>query len=288
MDLLQSSLKMGERLKELRQSKNLSFYGLSAAIKERYGVDISHDSLRNYEISERYSANAGKNNGMSLKNLKCLAAFYGVSADYLLGLSDADTNDYDLARASDYLGLPRKCVEILKQSNRGVECLLNSPNASIYLNTFWQIKFAAAELLSVVADTEQFDWADFEGHSRTERLREQEHLLSSHIDALGYALYRSATEANVLANGIANARNLIHDTETLALEFIKIVEAAEALEMWGGEDPADFNSCEEMWAPYRETAAKLLEENSFAKLTEEITRALTKVIAQQRRQGENG
>lgn len=61
----------GERLQNLRKSRNLSQKEVSNAL------GISASVLSNYESSERTP---------SLENLISLAAFYRCSTDYLLGL----------------------------------------------------------------------------------------------------------------------------------------------------------------------------------------------------------
>jgi len=88
MNVNDLSLIAGDRLKTLRKERGLSHAALSDRIKEKYDVEISKESLRNYEVSESNHARSYKNTGMSLKYLLCLADFYGVSTDYLVGLSD--------------------------------------------------------------------------------------------------------------------------------------------------------------------------------------------------------
>ena len=79
------SLVMAARLKRLREEKGLSLEKLSKAMYEKYGVEISTDSLINYEVSDPDHKRAYKNNGMRVEYLRYFADFYGVSADYLLG-----------------------------------------------------------------------------------------------------------------------------------------------------------------------------------------------------------
>lgn len=45
------------------------------------------------------------------KTLACIAQYFGVSADYLLGLTDAPTTDADLRAVCDYTGLSEGAVE---------------------------------------------------------------------------------------------------------------------------------------------------------------------------------
>lgn len=76
------------RLKKLRTSNNLSHEKLSHELEERYGIKISTDSLKVYEVTNPGSPRYGKIAGMRIEYLLCLADFYNVSADYLLGKTD--------------------------------------------------------------------------------------------------------------------------------------------------------------------------------------------------------
>lgn len=81
----EKSFIMAERLKQLREENGYSHEKLSNALNERYSIKISSDSLMNYEVSDPHHTKAGKNKGMRVEYLRCLADFYGVSADYILG-----------------------------------------------------------------------------------------------------------------------------------------------------------------------------------------------------------
>lgn len=48
-----------------------------------------------------------------------IAAFFNVSADYLLGLTDAATTDKDIQFVCDYIGLDDKTVETLRNLTQG-------------------------------------------------------------------------------------------------------------------------------------------------------------------------
>lgn len=90
----EQSVKMGKRLKALREEtplngKKMSHEKLKEKLKEIYGVEISRDSLMNYEVSDVNHSKFGTNLKMNVEYLNCLSSFYGVSTDYLLGRSDA-------------------------------------------------------------------------------------------------------------------------------------------------------------------------------------------------------
>lgn len=84
----ETSIRIAQRLKDLRKGRNLSHEKLSAVLREQYGVIISRNSLMNYEQTNEYHTAFGNNLGMNVGYLRTLSSFFGVSSDYLLGLSD--------------------------------------------------------------------------------------------------------------------------------------------------------------------------------------------------------
>lgn len=104
------SLIMAKRLRELRTEKGLSIEALKTAIMDKYEIEISIDSLKNYEVSTLPHAKVYKNEGMCVKYLRCLADFYGVSADYLLGLDVPKSLDISVREIMDYTGLSEENV----------------------------------------------------------------------------------------------------------------------------------------------------------------------------------
>ena len=82
------SLEMAKRLKQLRVDRGFSHEKLAAELSKQYGIRISKDSLINYEVADPNSERKYPNNGMKIEYLRCLADFFGVSTDYLLGLTD--------------------------------------------------------------------------------------------------------------------------------------------------------------------------------------------------------
>ena len=108
----EKSFVMAKRLKELREGKNLSHVKLAKALKEQYGIEVSRDSLMAYEVSDPNSTKAYRNEGMKVEYLRCLAEFYEVSVDYLLGY----TNDQDRQPSLiDDLGLSQKAVGMIRR-----------------------------------------------------------------------------------------------------------------------------------------------------------------------------
>lgn len=107
------SFVMAERLRALREARGLSHYKLSKALEDRYDIKISSDSLMNYEVADANHSKKYKNMGMRVEYLRCLAKFYGVSTDYLLGLAEEQTPDPTIQSACRYTGLSEKAIEVL-------------------------------------------------------------------------------------------------------------------------------------------------------------------------------
>lgn len=107
------SLIMAQRLKELRNENGLSHESLRKALMEKYEIDISVDSLKNYEVSKTPHVKAYKNDGMRVEYLRCLADFYNVSADYILGISDIKSADKGIQTIIKNTGLSEESATVL-------------------------------------------------------------------------------------------------------------------------------------------------------------------------------
>jgi transcriptional regulator with XRE-family HTH domain len=99
--------KMGSRLKELRTTSGLSHDKLAAKLGKEMGVRISRDSLINYENKP------DKCPGMKIEYLLAFSALYGVSTDYILGISDHKSTSEDAQNATNYVGLSEEIVSTL-------------------------------------------------------------------------------------------------------------------------------------------------------------------------------
>lgn len=109
-------VKGSQRLKALREEKKISHQDLSEK------TDINKQSLINYEkagkddgreIGTRVDAFCG----MSVNNAVALAKTFGVSTDYLLGLSSVRSPDVDVQAVCNYTGLSQSAVERLHSLN---------------------------------------------------------------------------------------------------------------------------------------------------------------------------
>jgi transcriptional regulator with XRE-family HTH domain len=91
-----------QRLKELRKKKNYTQRDLAEK------AAISFQAISTYEKEGNSSLPSGD-------ALAHLAQALETSADYLLGLTDAETNDHDLRKTAEYLDMDVKTVETLLQ-----------------------------------------------------------------------------------------------------------------------------------------------------------------------------
>lgn len=117
------SLIMAQRLKELRNERGLSHESLRKALMEKYEIDISVDSLKNYEVSKVPHVKAYKNDGMRVEYLRCLADFYGVSSDYLLGSDVPKSSNTTIQDMVAYLGISEESILTLYTWNNMEEIM---------------------------------------------------------------------------------------------------------------------------------------------------------------------
>lgn len=109
----EQSFIIAKRLKELRESSGLSHEKLSKALKEQCGCSISADSLMNYEAPDEFHTKKYKNLGMKIESLLYLATFYGVSSDYILGLTDIKADNFAVRKIAELTGISEDNVNFL-------------------------------------------------------------------------------------------------------------------------------------------------------------------------------
>lgn len=138
---------MAQRLKELRNEKGLSHESLRKALIEKYEIDISSDSLKNYEVSKAPHAKAYKNDGMRVEYLRCLSDFYGVSSDYILGVTAIKSGDPDVQSVINITGLSEDSISTLQNPS-------NIPNEEMipYFHNFVDLAISFANNYSLMCD----------------------------------------------------------------------------------------------------------------------------------------
>ena len=110
---------IGKRLKKLRCEKGLSHEKLSRVLAEKYDLKVSSVSLMYFEADDVENSRFGSNLKMSSEYVRRLADFYGVTADYILGISSIKTNDPQKAAAVKYTGLSEEAIEALRSIEKG-------------------------------------------------------------------------------------------------------------------------------------------------------------------------
>lgn len=98
---------LSERLEELTTFKLDEDYRNTIPV-QAHGIQIPYSTLIKY---------INGNTECPAKNIVKIARYYGVSTDYLLGLSNVKSTDTDLKGVCEYTGLSEKAVAVLKNLN---------------------------------------------------------------------------------------------------------------------------------------------------------------------------
>lgn len=150
-----------KRLKECRENKKLSHDKLAQELRNVYGLKISSAVLKNYEVSEEYHAKFTAGFGMNVNYLYTLADFFGVSTDYLLGLSDVPSPSASVQAINKEYGLTEKALNRLSQFNN-----LKKSNPSKNLKgrpiDFINLLLSSFSGFEIVSAATSYLWAEFE------------------------------------------------------------------------------------------------------------------------------
>lgn len=181
-----------KRIKELRESKNLSHERLRQELNLKYGCDISKGSLMNYEVSEVDHCKAWSTEGMSVKNLRILSDFYGVSTDYLLGNTDIQSSDVRIQDiVSSTILTEENAKRLFECKQNAEECKKQVSELNIDPFCIEDDELCGRSLCSYVPSMFINNCIDFiftgeNGHwLETERMEMFNNFLSSAIHALG-------------------------------------------------------------------------------------------------------
>ena len=148
----EQSIKMGERLKALREKKGLSHDRLGKTLSEKYGIGFDKTTLMNYEVSCENHTMFGKNLGMGVDRLCVLADFYGVSTDYLLGITDIPTMDMSIRAICNYTGLTEASVNFL-------HFYISKEQNNMYVGGFTEDMFSPKMLINEILGRDSFSSA---------------------------------------------------------------------------------------------------------------------------------
>lgn len=120
-----------QRLRELREQRGLSHAALATEFEEKYkdlkyidssgqikGIKLSESALKNFEVGDKPHTKRLAGDGMGIRYLRCLADFYGVSADYILGMDVPPTPNMEERAVCEYTGLSEPAINFLRYLNK--------------------------------------------------------------------------------------------------------------------------------------------------------------------------
>lgn len=135
-----------QRLRSLREAKGLNYTQLKEEVERNCGVCISADSLANYEITATQNhTKANKTKGMKIEFLRSLAKYYGVSSDWLLGISDVKNANAEVKSIVNCCGLSETSAEALFLANKTAQDLVNQNCDTSKFREFFNIPESASD-----------------------------------------------------------------------------------------------------------------------------------------------
>lgn len=126
---------MGRHIRESTTTTKTFADRLSDLVQEKKDSGSNHEQIC-AELGVATGALSQWMSDVSTANIDALAKianYFGVSCDYLLGLSDAPTNDPDLAAACDLTGLSKEAVEFFSKIKTGDIQVANKKDAGFLL-----------------------------------------------------------------------------------------------------------------------------------------------------------
>lgn len=157
------SLTRGERFKDARTVHNKNGTQTIQVVETQTGVSAS--MLSNLENDE-------KKRGVSYKIVAKLAKYYGVTSDYLLGLTDTPSYNLDLRAASEYSGLSASVLERFSLLKNGEgRSRIEALNLLMSAGLFGRLLDSAADFMFAARDCDKFVRDDF-GETERKSARE--------------------------------------------------------------------------------------------------------------------
>ena len=126
---------IAKRLRALRLKRGISHEKLAKILQEQYSISISKASLLSYENSSPEDGRLG-NRRMNVEFLDCLADFYGVSTDYLLGRKEIASPNDDIEAICTQTGLTEENALLLYSSQHLMQDSGASETPSEYQDEF--------------------------------------------------------------------------------------------------------------------------------------------------------
>lgn len=143
-----------------------------------------------------------------------LAQFFGVSADYLLGLTDAKTNDKDAQAVCDYTGLSSKSVEILHhEKNAGMRRMQSRATDSLNILIENRSLMANSDFLSLFLnymDTSSLCVAREEDEDKFFYMYAEEGLSRTELEAISNEIFDNARERFLILKNKKNEKSVAY------------------------------------------------------------------------------
>ena len=110
-----------ERFKQLRADKKLSLQKVAT------DLNVTAQSLSLYEKGQRT---------INIDLLKRVAEYFGVSSDYLIGLSDVSSSNMELTAVCHYTGLNNEAIENIINHTSSPKSIYDELNVSVSRTVF--------------------------------------------------------------------------------------------------------------------------------------------------------
>ena len=197
---------IGERLARLRIGFGLSQDAMAERLTNA-GLPISREVLNHWERGTRH---------IKADHLAALSKIMGVSADYLLGLSDAITNDITVKQISEYTGIDADNVEMFHNLNvmdekNKAETGSNRPPFFTAFNSLFRCSGFVRYFLSVLEINR--DVQEIEKHITAHDLEEHPAgdafiTFNEMSESLGYLIYKLSNASIDMANQITGYKTI--------------------------------------------------------------------------------
>lgn len=175
-------LTLGERLEDLIKETGKSYRTISKELKDKYDFSISAGTISKLISNEEY-------NNPKAETIIYLSKYFGVSADYLLGLSNVKTTDTNLQAVCNFTGLDTSSVDlILKAKNKKeLDSLIESGILFILSAELSDYKKASKEFIDV-----------YEDKTPIPKGKTKDKLLEKYSDKMDRALFNASREVTKL------------------------------------------------------------------------------------------
>lgn len=174
-------LTRGERFKDSRIVHNQ--HGSQSMDEVYTATGVSASMIKDLEDDE-------KNRSVGYDKIKQLAIHYGVSADYLLGISDIPSQDQNIRSIAEFTGLSQEAIEKIVEAKNSMSTVELIPLNWLLSNGFLGFGGILVDLYLMGGEMVELGICrcKFDGLSKDERieLANYVHSIKDHIDLRKY------------------------------------------------------------------------------------------------------